>query len=156
MAIELATIDHRGALLEMKAATRARIGNAGESTLEVASGLYEGCGLQIRYLVKNRAAFAQGPRRHGAWKGRWYVGWKPVGENQLFGILRNLENGTDRLLPTWVKTAAYGGGYTGLGEAIQAPAVHRAGADVDAAMAADQRAEGDPGPSPVPDGDDGD
>ena len=98
MAIELAITDHRPLLEELKAATRARIGNAGESTIEVSSEPYEAWGMTIRYIVKNRSHLPQGRRRHEAWKGCWYIGWRRIGENQLMGILRDCEN--DKPMPS--------------------------------------------------------
>lgn len=86
MAIELAIQDHRPPLLELKAATRALA--AGPRGLEsvIASEAYAVGDLTIRYVL---AWGVRGGRT--GWKGRWMLGWTPIGENQLFGKLRDLE-----------------------------------------------------------------
>lgn len=105
MAIELAVTDHRTELQRLKLATRVRVGAPGESDAEIVSPMYEAFNLRIRYVMKNRAPGSRHPR----WKGFFYVGWRPVGQNQIMGWLEGLENGNDRFVPAWIKEAAFGG-----------------------------------------------
>ena len=142
--IELATVDHRAELLALKARTRARIDSRVAHVFE--SEPYEAHNLVVRYIVRYRKQLTR-----SGWKGMFYVGWRPVGENQICGWLEDIENGSRRFVPAWIKAQVDGGGHAGLGDALEAPAVHRAGADVDATMAACRGAEGPAVSSPVPD-----
>lgn len=104
MTIELAITDHRPELEKLKAATRARTETIEGLNSLIESPVYEAHGLVIHYTMEWKV---RGGRP--GWKGRWFIGWRPVGENQLFGYLRGLESGDGRFVPAWVQEAAAGG-----------------------------------------------
>lgn len=86
VAIELATSVH-DELLALKAATRERLTNPVEALAgEIASEPYTVGGDTVRYILR----WSFGLRNGSGWKGRWYVGWSPIGENALLGRYRGM------------------------------------------------------------------
>lgn len=87
--ITLAVTNHRVPLTEMKERVRALATGGPLEPLEGdehASEVYEAHDMCIRYQMRCRRL-----RGQLIWKGRWMVGWTPIGENHLFGRLDRLE-----------------------------------------------------------------